>query len=42
MFVGLQFAGRVVMDNRLVNAIDCQDAVSTQAIIQEVMLGPEA
>lgn len=38
----LRIVDRLEQDNRLTSAIDRQDAVSTQAIIQEVMLGPEA
>jgi xylose isomerase len=37
----LRIVDRLEQDNRLAGAIDRQDAVSTQAIIQEVMLGPE-
>ena len=37
----LRIVDRLAADDRLAKAIDRQDAVSTQAIIQEVMLGPE-
>ena len=37
----LRVVDRLEHDNRLANAIDRQDAVLTQAIVQEVMLGPD-
>jgi L-rhamnose isomerase len=38
----LKVVDRLEQDNRLVGAIDRQDAVSAQAILQEVMLGADA
>lgn len=37
----LKVVDRLEQDNRLANAIDRQDAVSTQAIVQELMFGAE-
>jgi len=38
----LKIVDRLEQDNRLTGAIDRQDAVSAQAILQELMLGPDA
>lgn len=38
----LAVVDRLERDNRLVEAIDRQDAVSSQGIVQEAMLGPDA
>jgi sugar phosphate isomerase/epimerase len=38
----LAIVDRLERDNRLVEAIDRQDAVSSQGIVQEAMLGPDA
>jgi xylose isomerase len=37
----LKVVDRLEQDNRLQSAIDRQDAVSTQAIVQELMFGAE-
>jgi xylose isomerase len=38
----LRVVDRLEQDNRLSAAMDSQDAVTSQAIIQEIMLGPDA
>jgi len=38
----LRVVERLEKDNRLSTAIDRQDAVASQAIIQEAMLGPDS
>ncbi|TIT46242.1 MAG: hypothetical protein E5W72_22520, partial [Mesorhizobium sp.] len=38
----LRVVDRLEKDNRLSTAVDRQDAVASQAIIQEAMLGPDS